>query len=115
MWWIQLDKWSDRGKQLTWQAQAERCIKAAGLWDTYYVTPNGIIKRREVMVEGKDKSVKDLILEDLTAAQKSLQSAYIRASQANPMSQDLPVFKSVQQLATEVSAVMQHVAKVRGL
>lgn len=55
------------------------------------------------------------IMQKLNAAQLSLQEAYKMGMMKNPMVQDVPAFTEMQNLAKEVAAVMQKVAKVRGL
>jgi nitrate/nitrite-specific signal transduction histidine kinase len=58
---------------------------------------------------------KDKILEQLSQAQTALINSYSIAIRANPMSQDLQVFKDIQTTGTAIAALMQQVAKVRGL
>lgn len=56
-----------------------------------------------------------LIMQKLNAAQLNLQEAYKVGMNKNPMVQDVPAFVEMQQLAKDIAAVMQKVAKVRGL
>ena len=55
------------------------------------------------------------IMQKLNAAQLNLQEAYKAGMEKNAMVQDVPAFLEMQQLAKDISAVMQKVAKVRGL
>ena len=82
----------------------------------YEVSPLGFLRRgKKRMNDAPVVSARESIMQHLTAAQKSLQQAYSMGVQTNPMAQDLPVFKQMQSLGSEVSSVMQQVAKVRGL
>ena len=55
------------------------------------------------------------IMQKLNAAQLNLAEAYKAGLTKNPMVQDVPAFTEMQQLGKEIAAVMQKVAKVRGL
>ena len=76
------------------------------------------IQRSLECSQGKGEQTKDtrtFIMQKLNAAQLNLQEAYKAGMEKNPMVQDVPAFLEMQQLAKDISAVMQKVAKVRGL
>ena len=60
-------------------------------------------------------SVQQAVIKDIAAAAKTLLGAHSAAVKANPMAQDLPVFKRLMELQKELGTVMQEISKVRGL
>ena len=62
-----------------------------------------------------NKDTRTFIMQKLNAAQLNLQEAYKAGMEKNAMVQDVPAFLEMQQLAKDISAVMQKVARVRGL
>lgn len=77
-----------------------------------------IYDQREDLYQAKQQQTTDtrtFIMQKLNAAQLNLQEAYKAGMEKNAMVQDVPAFLEMQQLAKDISAVMQKVAKVRGL
>lgn len=66
-------------------------------------------------VRQQTTDTRTFIMQKLNAAQLNLQEAYKAGMEKNAMVQDVPAFLEMQQLAKDISAVMQKVAKVRGL
>lgn len=64
---------------------------------------------------GMSTSVQQDVIKLVNEASKKLLEAYSLAVKANPMAQDLPVFKRLMELQKELGTVMQEISKVRGL
>lgn len=82
------------------------------------MTAGPISDQREDLYQAKQQQTTDtrtFIMQKLNAAQLNLQEAYKAGMEKNAMVQDVPAFLEMQQLAKDISAVMQKVAKVRGL
>lgn len=60
-------------------------------------------------------SVQQEVIKDISAAAKTLLGAHSTAVKANPMAQDLPVFKRLMEMQKELGTIMQEISKVRGL
>lgn len=76
-----------------------------------------ISDQREDLYQARQQptDTRTFIMQKLNAAQLNLQEAYKAGMEKNAMVQDVPAFLEMQQLAKDISAVMQKVAKVRGL
>lgn len=65
--------------------------------------------------EEKMLSTKDEVIIWLQRASKGLGEAYNAAVAKTPLAQDLAVFQSMQAMQKEISQMMLHIQKLRGL